>query len=273
MVPYNKGALELAFLKKEEKKEMEKEEGKEGKPAEPEDAAPLPDEYRKEMEAGMEAAYGKDEWEAGQIASELSEIRKMLEECRELKEEMKPAMQRRPVIMNNRIVSDDVDRMLASFQMQMKKKNGTLERKIRDVDKELVDIYHFIEFSNFNEGTIDDYVNAYVSVLMLQQKLRERRDVKDSIEKMARLKGIESSMQEAVNSFQKMETRTYVPRTAINMFEAMKNKGYVINPGKAEKAEKKAMAGKERDRKKDMGRRKKNARGRKRGNVLSLFGF
>lgn len=199
----------------------------------------------KEFE-GRKAAMDAKANDTAMQGAVIAELKELMEELKELRQSGSANEVRNPgagkengitekaekkekkaqAVICNRKVADDVDRMLSSFQNQMKRKGTSLTKDLREVDRELVDIYHLVEFSDFSKGAIDDYINAYIAVLMLQRKLRERRCLKDSIEKLEGLGAVRGSMQEAVHSFQKMEGRCYVPRTAIRMFQEMKNNGF-----------------------------------------------
>lgn len=83
------------------------------------------------------------------------------------------------------------------------------------VEKEIVDIYHAIEFYDLSES------KGYEIYKMLQERLQHRREIKNELEKISIILGTniqKESIKNAKEKIRGMETRTYVPRVMIDLF-------------------------------------------------------
>lgn len=95
-----------------------------------------------------------------------------------------------------------------------------LSQMLSDVDKEICDILHFMEFND-----PDDPALLHASK-MLQERRRRRREIKDEMEKTALMK--ETFLNEAfgikvhqgLELMERMKTRIYTPRKLNSLFEA-----------------------------------------------------
>lgn len=78
-------------------------------------------------------------------------------------------------------------------------------------DKELSDVYHYIEFSNFNAA------QGYNACRMLQDVLRKRRDAKNNAAAITSLNEIIKNAQKTVNA--KPKQKVYSPRVRMDLFQ------------------------------------------------------
>lgn len=96
---------------------------------------------------------------------------------------------------------------------------GNLNQMLSDVDKEICDIMHYIEFSDLSDG---DLLRAS---RMLQERRRKRREIKDEMDKTALMRstfldgafGIK--VQQSLEVMERMKDRQYTPRKLSELFE------------------------------------------------------
>jgi len=92
----------------------------------------------------------------------------------------------------------------------------TLLKMLSDIDKQLSDIDHFIEFNKFSAS------RGYKMLAMRQEKLKQRREIKDSIFIYQQFLSItdQSKINNAISSIEGLGGREYAPRT--NLYEELK---------------------------------------------------
>ena len=95
---------------------------------------------------------------------------------------------------------------------------SNLNQMLSDVDKEICDIMHYLEFSDLDDGEM------LRASRMLQERRRHRREIKDEMEKTALMKstfldaafGIK--VQQSLEVMEKMKERQYTPRKLSELF-------------------------------------------------------
>lgn len=108
---------------------------------------------------------------------------------------------------------------LCYMSEHMDEYQGNLNAMLSDVDKEICDIMHYLEFNELNDT---DMIKASK---MLQERRRHRRDIKDEMEKTALMKstfmdgafGIK--VQQSLEFMEKMKMRQYTPRKLNELFK------------------------------------------------------
>lgn len=92
----------------------------------------------------------------------------------------------------------------------------TLLKMLSDIDKQLSDMDHFIEFNKFSAS------RGYKMLALRQEKLKQRRDIKDSIFIYQQFLSItdQSKINNAISSIEGLGGREYAPRT--NLYEELK---------------------------------------------------
>lgn len=103
------------------------------------------------------------------------------------------------------------------FIHDLEQRKENLSNKLSDVDKEIIDIQHYIEFG--------DKFNAYEGWLafsMLRHRLKKRRKIKDELYIVTQLSEckINSSMLSNIKDIiYELDKRVYTPRKLANLFE------------------------------------------------------
>lgn len=95
---------------------------------------------------------------------------------------------------------------------------NNLNQMLSNVDKEICDIMHYLEFSDLDDGEM------LRASRMLQERRRHRREIKDEMEKTALMKstfldatfGIK--VQQSLEVMEKMKERQYTPRKLSELF-------------------------------------------------------
>lgn len=90
-----------------------------------------------------------------------------------------------------------------------------LKNDLDIVEKEIVDIYHAIEFYDMSAS------KGYKIYKMLQERLQKRRAIKDELEKISIIFDVhikKDSMNKAMEKLNHMEARGYVPRVMVELF-------------------------------------------------------
>lgn len=106
---------------------------------------------------------------------------------------------------------------LSNFVRCLEERKESLSTKLSDVDKELVDINHYIEFG--------DNLNAYEGWLafsLLRHRLKRRRKIKDELYVISQLSEckINSSMLSNIKeAIHEMDNRVYTPRKLTGLFK------------------------------------------------------
>lgn len=103
-------------------------------------------------------------------------------------------------------------------------KSKTLNVSLSVVDKEIVDLEHYIELSYLNAA------EGYKAFKMLQDKLIQRRHIKDQMDIINQMaaKGMNfTAFGDIINYIEQLETRCYYSRT--NILETIKGESYEAN--------------------------------------------
>lgn len=104
---------------------------------------------------------------------------------------------------------------LSNFINDMENRRELLTKALSDVDKEIVDIEHYIEFGKFNA------YQGWLAFSMLRHRLKKRRKVKDELQVISQINDckINSSMVSDIqNTIHKMGERLYKPRILTELF-------------------------------------------------------
>lgn len=109
-----------------------------------------------------------------------------------------------------------ITKLKAVGSLGFKDELDELYQKESLIDQEISDIYHYIEFSNFNAA------DGYKAYKLLKEALLRRRKIKDEVAKYKMvgdltINGIfDGTLDEKLNDF---ENRTYTPRVLKHLFE------------------------------------------------------
>lgn len=96
---------------------------------------------------------------------------------------------------------------------------SNLNQMLSDVDKEICDIMHYIEFSDLSDGEI------LTASRMLQERRRKRREIKNEMDKTALMRStfLDSSfgikVQQSLEAMERMKERQYTPRKLSALFD------------------------------------------------------
>lgn len=96
---------------------------------------------------------------------------------------------------------------------------NNLNQMLSDVDKEICDIMHYLEFSDLSDSEM------LKASRMLQERRRKRREIKDEMDKTALMRstfldgafGIK--VQQSLEVMEKMKERQYTPRKLSELFD------------------------------------------------------
>ena len=91
-----------------------------------------------------------------------------------------------------------------------------LSEKLSKIDQEITDIHHYIEFNKLNAA------EGYKAFKLLQDKLRERRGIKDDMSKFQMLsstKVVDIFNGTFDKNIEALSNRTYTPRVLKELFE------------------------------------------------------
>ena len=97
-----------------------------------------------------------------------------------------------------------------------------LSQMLSDVDKEICDIMHYLEFNDLDDC---DMLKASK---MLQERRRHRRKIKDEMEKTVLMRetfldrAFETKIHQSLEVMEKMKTRQYTPRKLNDLFQQQK---------------------------------------------------
>ena len=126
-------------------------------------------------------------------------------------------------ITNEEIEDDQIDKWenginsLSTFVHDLEERKENLNNKLSDVDKEIIDIQHYIEFGgNFNA------YEGWLAFSMLRHRLRKRRKIKNELHVVTQLCEckINSSMLSNIkDAIHELDDRVYTPRKLTNLFE------------------------------------------------------
>lgn len=114
---------------------------------------------------------------------------------------------------------EDMLSNLCYMSDHMDEYQSNLNDMLSDVDKEICDIMHYLEFNELNDS---DMIKASK---MLQERRRHRREIKDEMEKTALMKStfldsaFKIKVQQSLEFMEKMKTRQYTPRKLNELFQ------------------------------------------------------
>lgn len=95
------------------------------------------------------------------------------------------------------------------------KYSKTINRQLAEVELEIEDLYHYIEFSSFNAA------QGYKAYKMLKERLIKRRELKDSIillDSIQEKNMLTCSVDNINNVVNKLDSRSYRPRVLKELF-------------------------------------------------------
>lgn len=104
---------------------------------------------------------------------------------------------------------------MSDFVQDAELRREKLAKDLSDVDKEIIDIQHYIEFNDMNA------YQGWLAYKMLQNRLRERRKVKNELKILTQLGNckVDSAMLgEIKNAIGEMDNRVYIPRKLTQLF-------------------------------------------------------
>lgn len=105
---------------------------------------------------------------------------------------------------------EDIMRRIVELQTLCKGRQKQAKDEMSCADRELSDLYHYIEFSHFNAA------QGYQAYRMLKDVLVHRREVKDEYAALETLNGVvETTLKAAAK---KVPTRVYTPRVREDLF-------------------------------------------------------
>lgn len=113
---------------------------------------------------------------------------------------------------------EDMLTSLCYMSDHMDEYQNNLNGMLSDVDKEICDIMHYLEFNDLSDS---DMINASK---MLQERRRHRREIKDEMEKTDLMKStfLDSAfsikVQQSLSFMEKMKMRQYTPRKLTDLF-------------------------------------------------------
>lgn len=113
-------------------------------------------------------------------------------------------------------ISIDTFKKIQEIQVGFYKKHEELVKEHSKLDKELSDIYHYIEFHDLSAS---DGFKVYKKT---QEILRRRRTIKDEVELGYSIKDHLTNFRpqgKIENKINRLETRQYVPRVLKELFE------------------------------------------------------
>lgn len=129
-------------------------------------------------------------------------------------------------ISNEEIEDDQIDKWetgvdsLSSFVHDLEERKENLNNKLSDVDKEIIDIQHYIEFG----GKFNAY-EGWLAFSMLRHRLKKRRKIKDELYIVSQLSEckINSSMLSNIKEIiHELDDKVYTPRKLTNLFKEAK---------------------------------------------------
>lgn len=110
--------------------------------------------------------------------------------------------------------SEEVENLIKSVE-SAKERKAALVMNLSDVDLEISDLNHYIEFGKFN------VCEAYTTLMALQNRQRKRRQIKDEIYVLNQLGDCivdEDMLRDAKEAIDKTNNRMYQPRKLIELF-------------------------------------------------------
>ena len=101
----------------------------------------------------------------------------------------------------------EVEKIISETCRQLDDICKTCSNSLSDIDKEINDIYHYIEFSNL------DAYRGWKAYKMLKDKLNERRRIKNNLSSATRLSQTIKAKRLKINNEQ--QTKKYTPRKVV----------------------------------------------------------
>lgn len=101
----------------------------------------------------------------------------------------------------------EVEKIISETCRQLDDICKTCSTSLSDIDKEINDIYHYIEFSNL------DAYRGWKAYKMLKDKLNERRRIKNNLSSATRLSQTIKAKRLKINNEHK--TKKYTPRKVV----------------------------------------------------------
>jgi hypothetical protein len=105
---------------------------------------------------------------------------------------------------------------MTEFVMDAEERREELSQAMSEIDKEITDIQHYIEFNDMNA------YQGWLAYKMLQNRLKKRRKIKNELQVLTQLGGckIDSSMLEDITkAIKDMGNRIYTPRVLTELFD------------------------------------------------------
>lgn len=108
---------------------------------------------------------------------------------------------------------------LCYMSSHMDEYQNNLNQMLSDVDKEICDLMHYLEFSDLDNSEMLKVAG------MLKDRRQHRRQIKDEMEKTALMKDMfldstfGSKVQQSLDVMERMKSRQYTPRRLSELFE------------------------------------------------------
>jgi len=108
---------------------------------------------------------------------------------------------------------------LCYMSSHMDEYQNNLNQMLSDVDKEICDLMHYLEFSDLDNSEMLKVAG------MLKERRQHRRQIKDEMEKTALMKDtfldrtFGTKVQQSLDVMERMKTRQYTPRRLNKLFE------------------------------------------------------
>ena len=108
---------------------------------------------------------------------------------------------------------------LCYMSSHMDEYQNNLKQMLSDVDKEICDLMHYLEFSDLDNAEMLKVAE------MLKERRKHRRQIKDEMEKTALMKDtfldrtFGTKVQQSLDIMERMKTRQYTPRKLNELFE------------------------------------------------------
>lgn len=106
--------------------------------------------------------------------------------------------------------------LLSGFITDMENRREILTKALSDVDKEIIDIEHYIELGTFNA------YQGWLAFSMLRHRLKKRRKVKDELQVISQINNCKinsTTVSNIKNTIHKMDERLYRPRILTGLFK------------------------------------------------------
>ncbi len=107
---------------------------------------------------------------------------------------------------------------LCYMSSHMDEYQTNLNQMLSDVDKEICDLMHYLEFSDLDSSEMLRVAE------MLKERRQRRRQIKDEMEKTALMKdtfldgAFGTKVQQSLDVMERMKTRQYTPRKLLDLF-------------------------------------------------------